>query len=147
MNFYISAFVASWLAFILLGNKKLWKWGIYSGVVGLAHEIGGIGLGLWSYDNNVVALISNSLALYPITGILLLTFLPESLALRVLYVFAWTVLSLFLELVYVFLGHLSYIKWIAPYSILLYAGTYTLYILAYLYFTAEKQKTFRFFQR
>lgn len=140
MNFYITAFIVSWLAYILIGNKKLWQWGILSGVVGLVHEIGGIGLGLWSYDNNVVALISNALAVYPVTGILLLTFLPESTAFRVLYVFAWTVFSLFSELLYVFLGHLSYIKWIMPYSILLYAGTYTLYILAYLYFTAEKQK-------
>lgn len=140
MNFYISAFIISWLAFIFIGNKKLWKWGVFSGVVGLGHEISGIGLGLWSYDNNIIALISNSLAVYPVTGMLLLTFLPEGLTARVLYVLAWTVLSLLLELVYVFLRHLSYIKWIVPYSVFLYAGTFTLYIVAYLYFNLEKQK-------
>lgn len=141
MNFYIIAFILAWGAFILFGNKRLWKWGIFSGIVGLVHEIGGIKMGLWSYDNNAAALLSNSLALYPVTGILLLTFLPDGFAARVLYVLVWSILSLILELVYVFPRHLSYIKWLMPYSVLLYAGTYTLYILAYLYLSHKKANT------
>lgn len=140
MNFYITAFILSWLAFILFVNKRLWKWGIFAGIVGFVHEISGIVLRIWSYDNNVVAVLSNALGVYPVTGMLLLTFLPESLAGRAVYILAWTVVSFFLELIYVFLRHLSYIKWLAPYSVLLYAGTYTLFIAAYLYITRARQK-------
>jgi hypothetical protein len=140
MNFYIIAFVLSWLMFILFGNKKLWKWGVLAGTVGFIHEISGIGLGIWSYDNNILAVLSNALGVYPVTGMLLLTFLPGSLAGRAVYVLAWTVVSSFLELIYVFLRHLSYIKWLAPYSVLLYAGTYTLFIAVYIYFTRARQE-------
>lgn len=138
MNFYAGAFIISWLAFLVAGEKKLLKWGILSGAFGFIHELTGIYLKLWTYNNNFRAVSSNTLGVYPVTGILFLTFLPPSPAGRVLYILLWTVVSLILEMAYVLPGHLVYIRWIIPYSFLLYMGSYSLYTAVYLYINARR---------
>lgn len=132
MIFYGIVFVLSWLLFLVAGSQEYWKWGIVAGAIGLSHELLGIGTGLWSYDHNVFAVLSNSLGLYPVTGMLLLKYLPERQGgITALYLAAWVAASFVFEMVYVFTGLLLYLKWLVPYSLLLYAVTYTLYVVAY----------------
>lgn len=133
-------FALSWLLFIILSDRRRIKevipFGFISMFTELAVDITAVNLGLYDVNYQVINLFGAPLffAVGPAftMGALYVQSIPKSMFFIIINIFAWTLLFMAEELLWVAEGAIVYIKWNYVRSMLVDILAFTLFTALYL---------------
>lgn len=117
--FWVIRFILFWLVWILLADKKRWKELLpvcfFAALIGSTTDTIMHHYQLWIYETmqtNLLADITDDWSVYIVVTYLFIQWLPKDKGFlnMFLYWVAWTTITITIELIHVYSGHMSYPK-------------------------------------
>lgn len=118
--FWIIRFILIWLMFILLADKRRWREilpvSFFAGFLGSSSDDIMHHFHLWIYESkqtSFIADISDDWSVYIVITYLFIQWLPKKRTFpnMAIYWLIWTTISITIELIHVFSGHMFYSTW------------------------------------
>lgn len=137
--FWVIRFILFWLAFIFLADKHRWREILpvcfFAGFLGATTDNIIHHFHLWIFDSTQTAFIADitdDWTVYIVVTYLFLQWLPRNKTFykMAVYWFIWTGISAIIELIHVYTGHMTYIKWNIGWS---YLADWILFYIFYKY--------------
>jgi hypothetical protein len=116
--FYMAWFVVAWTIWVVFADKARWREivpvCIFAKALSLASDVLMFYYPLWEYLGPPYLIhLADDLAIYPAVTYLFIQWLPKSRTVKdmVRYWLIWTTIAVFIELAYVYSGHMRYHQW------------------------------------